>query len=152
VADFIFDGPNRLMIEPPGLSVVDVRRDLYSAWKRWVVSGVGARFLPAFELEGGRPIGNSGIATGVTFVMINGWRIRLAERDHETTFVGNFFSADDVYTVPTLGGFTATPIFQRAVDAQVQIVNGSGNSSCPTAEEIAAQVIDQMLHVDIGEC
>jgi len=150
MTDFLFDGPGRLIIEPPGVSVADVERDIYSAWKRWVLED-GAVYPPAFTIEGGTPIGDTGVSTGVTFIMINGWRIRLDERDHETTFTGNFYSDDGIYTVPTLGGYTAVPIFQQALQAQVVEVSTGGISQANIDEivgRLATQIPERIVHTD----
>ncbi len=101
MADFIFDGPNKLIIEPTGAgnTVALVLRDIYSAWKRWVQSGQGVNFEQAFSIEGGTPIGTTGLFTGYTVVMLNQWRIQPADYDHQLTIDGNLFSGDGIISV-----------------------------------------------------
>ena len=69
MADFLFDGINKIISEPPGIgdTVFDVKSDIYSAWKRWMVTDEGALYPPAFSIEGGTPIGSTGLFTGSTF-------------------------------------------------------------------------------------
>jgi len=102
MADFIFDGPNRIIQEPVGAgnTLFDVDRDIYSAWKRWVQSGQGAKYLDAFLIEGGTPIGTTGFFTGVTLILTNGWKIRGADHDHQVFLDGNLFSDDGVVSSP----------------------------------------------------
>lgn len=119
MADFIPDGPNRLLVEPPGSgnTQFDVKRDIYSAWKRWVLTGAGAGFPPAFSVEGGTPIGATGIATGQTQILTNGWKIIGAGHDHILRLTGNLYSDDGVPTVPT-PGFSVTIEINNSAAAQ----------------------------------
>lgn len=137
--DFTFDGPNRLIVEPPGAgdTVYEVQRDLYSAWKRWVQSGAGAQWAQAFEVEGGTPIGATGLFTGATVILLNGWRVRAAEHDHQLLLLGNLYSADGVVSVPAL---TAnTNVFVSASVAAQGIATGG------TAPTWSASQRDQLL-------
>jgi hypothetical protein len=56
---------------------------------------------------GGDPI-SAVQSLGSTFFLINGWRIRPAERSHKLTLVGNCFTNPEGFsvTVPTVGAFT----------------------------------------------
>ncbi|MEO1140735.1 MAG: hypothetical protein AAFW66_00075 [Pseudomonadota bacterium] len=124
--DFTFDGPNKLIIEPSGSgdTSFDVARDLYSAWKRWVQGGTGAPFLEAFTVEGGTPIGATGLFTGSTLLLTNGWKVKPAEHDHQVTLVGNLFSDDGVVAVPA-DTANATVFVSSSVAAQGVSTSGS---------------------------
>jgi hypothetical protein len=129
MADFIFDGPNLLIIEPAGSgnTTYDVQRDLYSAWKRWVAAGSGAGYPDAFSIEGGTPIGATGLFTGTTYIMTNGWKVQPANHDHQLLLVGNIFSDDGVVIVPPATAKTSVQIISSTT-AQ-GIATGSGLSS-----------------------
>ncbi len=83
MADFIFDGVNRkIRIDAENdYNIINGQRwyefsvvELYSAWKRWVQAGEGAKFPPAFMVIGGQDIGG-GIAVG-SYIFMNtteGW-------------------------------------------------------------------------------
>ena len=88
-----FDGPNRLIIVNPGVTDLDIKTDVYSAWKRWVtVSGDNAGFLPAIRTTGGDPtIGAQ--SAGDIYFMINNWRLQIDFA--ETTVTGILFSDDN---------------------------------------------------------
>lgn len=133
--DFLFDGPNKVMFEPAGAgdTTFDLERDLYSAWKRWVQSGVGAQYLTAFTVEGGTPIGATGLFTGLTVIMTNGWRVRPAEHDHQLNIVGNLFSDDGVIAVPSIGAFNTTVNLVTSIGAQ-GISTGGGTGSFTSAD------------------
>lgn len=129
MSDFLFDGDNKVITEPAGSgdTSFEVVRDVYSAWKRWVNGGAGTPFLRAFTVEGGTPIGNTGLFTGTTFVMVNGWRIRPANHDHQLILIGNIFSEDGVISIPAL---TAnTNLFISATVGAQGISTGGGLSS-----------------------
>lgn len=134
MADFTFDGPNKLIIEPAGAgnTTFDVVRDLYSGWKRWVQTGAGAQYLNAFIAEGGTPIGATGLFTGTTLLLVNGWKIRAAEHDHQLTLNGNLYSDDGIVSVPSLTA-NATVFVSASVGAQ-GVASGSGLSSLQEAQ------------------
>ena len=105
MADFLFDGTAKTITEPAGAgnTSYDVERDIYSAWKRWVTDDEGSKYLEAFSVEGGTPIGATGLFTGTTFILVNDWKIKAASHDHILTLTGNLFSDDNVLSVSTSG-------------------------------------------------
>lgn len=121
MADWIFDGVNKIIKEPVGAgnTTFDVQRDIYSAWKRWVNSG-NAEYDSAFSVEGGTPIGATGLITGSTFILENGWKLMAADHDHQALLVGNLYSSDGVVS-------TANPV---------------GNSTIFVSSSVAAQGIE----------
>ena len=126
MADWIFDGPNKIITEPAGSgdTTFNVDQEIYSAWKRWVATEVGARFDAAFSVEGGTPIGATGLFTGTTFILINGWKLRAASHDHQVTLIGNIYSDDGIVSVST-PGFSTNIFVSGTVGAQ-GISTGSG--------------------------
>lgn len=88
-----FDGINKLILINYGITDIDVKIDLYSNWKEWLLVDDNAKFLEAIRGVGGDPtVGDD--ALGSTFFLINGWKIRTWEGDHELSVVGNMFSDD----------------------------------------------------------
>lgn len=75
----VFDGPNRIIYISEGVTELDVKIDIYSAWKEWVInspeSPEGSAYLKAFTAIGGDPITTSQ-NVGATYFLENGWRIQ----------------------------------------------------------------------------
>ena len=104
-----FDGAAKLIIIDFGITEIDVERDLYSAWKRWVVLGDNAKWPVAMRTVGGDPLSETK-ALGATFFLLNGWRIRPHEADHWLTVSGNLYTdpAGSSPFVPVVGLYTVT--------------------------------------------
>ena len=98
-----FDGPNKIITIVNGETEIDAQRDLYSAWKRWVVINDNAKYLQAFRTVGGDTIG-AGQRVSAYFFLLNGWRVRSWEGDHFLTVNGNLFVDEGGSPfIPTLG-------------------------------------------------
>ena len=118
MADWIFDGVTRIIKEPnvgSGNLNWDAERDIYSAWKRWVKDN--AQFEPAFSVEGGTPIGNTGLSTGKTLILANDWKLMAGDWDHISFVTGNLFSDDAIDVSPNLN-FSASLKTFGSVNAQ----------------------------------
>lgn len=121
MADATFDGVTK-KITLVG-AVHDVQRDLYSAWKRWVTSGDGHRYAPAFRTFGGDPT-SPGQKAPAYFFLTEGWRVLINgqtvdistnlytdEGDSPVEFINGGVATiknSDSPTVDTGGTFTAT--------------------------------------------
>jgi hypothetical protein len=118
MADFLFDGTNKIIKEPVGANNTnfDVGRDIYSAWKRWVTSGNG-QYDYAFTVEGGTPIGATGLFTGTTYLLVNNWKIMPADHNHQLTLNGNLYSDDGIVSVANPVG-QSTVFISSSVNAQ----------------------------------
>ena len=93
--DLIFDGPN-LKIIFPATGTFDVGRDLYSAWKRWLLADhANAGFYPAFDTTGGDDVGGGQEVAPYFFCRNDlGWRIKMPQADGEIILSGNLFPRD----------------------------------------------------------
>ena len=85
-----FDGATKLITINSNESVIDVREDLYSAWKLWALTRDNLKYIAAMRTVGGDPT-TAGEFLGATFFVTNGWRIVLT---NATTIEGNIFSDD----------------------------------------------------------
>jgi hypothetical protein len=135
MAKVTFDGPNKLIIVNPGITSLDVKQDLYSDWKEWVLGFAGsppignAQYLPAFSVIGGEPTG-PGTYAGVTFFVTNGWKIRPYEGNHTLVLDGNIVGEGGVnFIQPTVGSYNVVVQFVFSSLAQGIEVSGGGGSS-----------------------
>lgn len=142
MADWIFDGVNKIIKEPVGAgnTSFEVQRDIYSAWKRWVQSG-NAEFDAAFSVEGGTPIGATGLFTGATFILTNGWKLQSADHDHQVLVNGNIYSDDGIVTEPNPIG-NSTLFVSATVGAQG--INTGGQVVNPITEQDKLDIADRV--------
>ena len=89
-----FDGVNKLIYIVDEVTEIDVKRDIYSAWKEWVlVDGhVNAKYLAAIRGTGGDPLGGGTFLDGY-FFLINGWKL-VPPKDNlsdDINITGNLF-------------------------------------------------------------
>lgn len=67
--------------------------DVYSDWKRWVVQEDNAKYDAAFRYVGGDPT-LSGQRLGITYFLINNWKLRPSDDDQTLVMDGNIFTED----------------------------------------------------------
>ena len=114
MADATFNGNTLTITLTAGgaLHSVDVQKDLYSAWKRWMTTSYQNQgYPPAFRTIGGDTLdATSGLSAGKYYFLQNqyGWRIKPEEEDSNITFVGNLIAEDSTQDLltPTTGAFT----------------------------------------------
>lgn len=92
-SDVTFDGDNKLILINPGITDVNVKEDVYSEWKDWLMLYDYMKYEQAMRGVGGDPT-VSGQFLGSTFFLINGWKIRTWEGDHRLIVNGNLYSDD----------------------------------------------------------
>lgn len=131
-----FDGPGKLILINEGVTQIDFREDIYSAWKEWVKdpNRVNSAYELALSVIGGDPLpGNRSL--GTTYFIENGWRIRTWEGNHELTVTGNFFTREGASAfVPTLKPWTITVNLNTST--LVETLSGSGVGSDVSEENI----------------
>lgn len=97
-----FDGINKLVLVNAGVTSLDVKEDIYSSWKEWVVMYDHGKFPPAVRAVGGDPT-TGGNFLGSSYFLTNGWRMRTWEGDHRLSLTGNLFTQEgEPVFVPTL--------------------------------------------------
>jgi len=68
---------------------------IYSEWKGFVKFSDNAKYLPAFSVSGGEPVGSNQTIAPYFFVRNDlGWRVRMPEQDGEIILSGNLFPTD----------------------------------------------------------
>jgi hypothetical protein len=124
MADLVdFNGPEKLIIVDYGISSLNFAEDIYSSWKRWVNDGYDG-YLQAIRVIGGDPTVN-GQYLGSTFFLMNGWKIRPYEGNHELTISGNFYSEDGYSPFEnTIGNYNV--LITRVVSNIIDESSGTG--------------------------
>ena len=94
-----FDGPNKLILINSGITTLDIKTDVYSAWKEWIIilgelglHDENAGFLEAMAAIGGEPTPTGAI--GSTFFLQNTWKLKPYPGSYRLTVNGNLFSED----------------------------------------------------------
>lgn len=90
----VFDGINRLIIVPTSATSIDIKSDIYSAWKEWMLLRDHGKFLAAIRTTGGDPT-VQGQRSGDIYFLVNGWRLVI---DFNFTGVSGILFSDDFDT------------------------------------------------------
>ena len=94
-----FDGYTKIIYVNEGVTELDVKQDIYSAWKEWVLVSPeepsGGNWPIAITAIGGEPL-NDTLNVGSTFFLENGWRIQPYESraPYIITVNGNLFTRE----------------------------------------------------------
>ena len=128
-----FDGVAKVIsiTTPPdvdGVVTVDVKVDLYSAWKEWALTGDNAKYLQAMRAVGGDQI-SATQSLGATFFLMNDWRVRPYEASHRLVLSGNLYTdpAGSSPVINTLGAYNV--VIEYAVSNLVDSVNSAQEAS-----------------------
>ena len=128
-----FDGVTKLITVNSNESEIDVRDDLYSAWKKWSLTRDNLKYINAMRSVGGDPT-VAGEFLGSTYFVTNGWQIVLTNR---VTIVGNIFSDD----------FDTPYLTEEGVVIAYSKVSNLIDKVAPTTEtlsEVATSVINTL--------
>lgn len=121
-----FNGTSKLIICSAGTTRINVKSDVYSTWKEWLVIGNNSKYLPALSAIGGDPITDVQYL-GSTFFLENGWKIRPCESSHTLTVEGNLYTRDGSSPiVSTLGNYNVMVNMSRS--NLIDTVSTSGGS------------------------
>jgi hypothetical protein len=132
-----FDKQNKLIYINPDVTEISVKRDIYSATKRWAAAHPDNTTVPfPMRVIGGDPL-VGGLFAGDIYFMINGWRILI---DHLVRIDGTLYSDDfsDPYIIEA-GGVIST------VSNLVQSTSttGGGSATC-NVDEIADEIENRL--------
>lgn len=117
-----FDGQNKIISINPGVNSINVKIDLYSEWKRWLLQGDNLKYAQAFRTFGGDPTNADGTQVAPQyFFLMNGWRI--AVDGQHVSFASNLYTdeGDSPYVVTNGGSVNA-----QTSDSPVVVTEGTG--------------------------
>ncbi len=101
-----FNGPNLEIILTESTGVLNIKVDIYSAWKDWIRLLDNAKYPQMFRTVGGDPIDTDNNIPGY-FYLMSGWRIKFPE-DNISIQVAGFILVDggaDTPYLPQSGNF-----------------------------------------------
>lgn len=142
----LFDPENRRII----LDVNSVSASqLWIDWSNWVATSDNAKYLPAMKQVGGDSLG-SGLFIPPYIFLLNDWRVRPMESNHDLIITGNLFvEGGGTPVVRTLGAYQVNVSY--TVPVQAQGISTSGVSA-PTVQEIVNGIMNQAsatpIHAD----
>lgn len=121
--------------------------ELYSRWCDWVALSDNSKYLPAFRSTGGDDLGG-GLLIPPYFFLLNGWRVRPMESNHNLTITGNLFvDGGGVPVVSTLGTYQVNVNY--TVPVQAQGISTAGSSPQDVAAAVVAALQATTIPVDI---
>jgi len=98
-----FDGDNRLIYVISESIDIDIKPDVYSEWKRWMLTGSNAAYDQAIRTVGGDPISIT-LELGDTYFLMNGWQLRGFDGTYQVQLNGNLYHDDGIFiAVPPTG-------------------------------------------------
>jgi hypothetical protein len=133
-----FDGINKLIIVNDGETELDAQRDVYSAWKRWLIEqdsyGSTSKYPQALRTVGGDTI-TATESVSPYFFLLNGWVLRPYEGDHLLTVNGNLFvdGGGNPFT-PTVSAHNVTINLITSSKSITTTINVSGGTLLTDAE------------------
>jgi hypothetical protein len=87
-----FDGPNKIIRVNEGVTELDIKVDVFSDWKEWIITRAdNAYWLPAIRSIGGDPT-VAGQTAGDIYFLQNGWKLYIDLTKVKVT--GTLFSDD----------------------------------------------------------
>ena len=93
-AKVTFDMDARLIIVNPNVTVLDVKVDIYSRWKDWLLLETNTKSTQAMRTIGGDAT-VTGQFAGDIYFMVNNWQIQF---DPSTTSISGSIFSDDFDT------------------------------------------------------
>jgi hypothetical protein len=147
-----FDGENKIILINDGELVLDVQRDIYSAWKEWSLYERNTQYIPALNTVGGEPT-VAGQRLDVTYFLINGWKIKPFPGSYSLNIIGNLFDiegGDIKIPADILGGIANNISINTNTSVIVrQVSGGSVSEGGLTVDERSAlfNIEDKVIEI-----
>ena len=129
---------------------LDIKADLYSKWKEWVLESDNSKYLRGMVAIGGQPKGGSKFV-GSTFFMVNDWVLcpnPFEEGNSTLTVVGELLSEDGIKSIITFDDVTSNKnlnfVRDIPISSEIQIVE-VGGSGLTEEESIALFLADDKI-------
>ena len=132
-----FHGNQRLIFINNTVSEINVRVDLYSEWKKWIITGNNTKYSPAFRYAGGDLILDNTLSPE-TYVLLNGWKISLS---HDCVVDGIIITESGV--TPFVSNTASIAVVTNRTNNSSQN-NGGSSGPYPTTAQIATAVRNEL--------
>jgi hypothetical protein len=143
-----FDGATkRIVLDSTSVTAAEI----WSRWCDWLdADSNNGKWLPAFRQVGGDDLGG-GLSIPPYIFLLNGWRVRPMESNHNLNITGNLFvEGGGVPVVATLGTYQVNVSYTVPVQAQGISTSGStGPTPSDIADEIMARLLASTIPVDV---
>jgi hypothetical protein len=120
---YTFDGTNKVISFDVSTESFDVR-DLWSRWVDWLLTSDNSKYPLAIRNVGGDPLPGSK-ELGLTYFLLNDWKIKPYEESHTLTVNGNLYSEDG-----------SSPYAMVSGSYQVMIINSVSNLVDSTVQQL----------------
>lgn len=147
----VFDGILKTITVSTGVTTLDIRADVYSAWIWWTALRDNSKYFYAIRYSGLDPIGG-GVYTGDIYFLINGWKLLIDLTKIKVT--GVLFSED--YATAYYDA-NLNPQYPATVAALVNSVTTTQNvvtgdiATVPTAEQNATAAWANSKALTVGK-
>lgn len=118
---YVFNGTDKIITFDASTLSLDIQ-DLWSRYADWLEISDNSKYLQAMRIVGGDSLPGSK-QLGITYFMLNGWKIRPFEETHVLSVDGNLYSEDGSSPfTPVLGAYNVMVIntVSNLVDSTVQ--------------------------------
>ena len=139
-----FNGITKIITVASGYTSLDIKDDVYSAWKDWVIINDNSKYEPAFSAVGGDTL-PGGRYLGSTFFLENGWKIRPNESSHTLTVTGNLYSRDGASPIIATQGNYNVLVIMTTSNLIDMVATGGVNQE--TLDRIESKVDDAQAFI-----
>jgi hypothetical protein len=145
-----FDGISKLILINEGETNINVRSDIYSNWKEWILYDDNAKYIQALTVLGGDPITDTTFV-GLTYFLENGWRIKPWTGNYILTIDGNIYTREpgENPAIP-VSGVSVNFTRSNLVDFATPVLSGNvdvGNVSISNTD--IAQIANTVWNYDL---
>lgn len=134
--NYSFNGANKIIsvADAPIMGAINVDiQELYSRWVDWVLTSDNSKFIQALRVVGGDQLPGAK-QLGLTYFLMNGWKIRPYESNHTFNLIGNLYSEDgSLPFTSTIGNYNVMIV--SSVSNLVDLVATGGGSGGLTNEQ-----------------
>ena len=117
--------------------------EIWIAWCDWIETSDNSKWPIALRQVGGDSLGGDLYIPPYIFLM-NGWKVRPMEQNHDLVLTGNLFvEGGGIPVVRTIGNYQVNVNY--TVPVQAQALNVSGGTSGPTADQIKEAILNALL-------